>query len=149
MRHMRTVRFLALTILTIGLCLAGNSWDNVGKLSPGAHILVTSGFTTEVGRFVSATADAMVFDSPAGQMTMAKKEIDAVYVPGNGKLQVKKALLTGGLAAAGIASFMFPMAARVSNPNYVLPSITTATTGVSFGMIGIRPAPAKRIYRRN
>lgn len=136
-------------ILTLGICLAGNSWQNIEKLTPGAQIMVTSGFSTGIGRFVSATPDAVVFDSPAGQVTMARQEIDAVYIPGNGKLQVRKALLTGGLAAAGMAGFMFPMAARMSSPNYVLPGIATATTGVSFGMIGIRPAPAKRIYRRN
>src|SRR5260370_849777 len=109
----------SLLVLFCGIFAAGFAfadWTAVQAIEPGAPIMVRSGFVTDAGRFVSATADAVVVETRAGKSTIGKDEIDDVIVYRSQKDRTHRALLWGGIAAGGTAAAFFPLTARLANP---------------------------------
>jgi hypothetical protein len=133
-------------LLTLGVVRA--DWQQVQSVEPGTPILVKSGFVSDAGKFVRSTPDSVLIDTRAGQVTVAKDDIDEVLVFRSRPNRVRSGLLWGGVAAGVTAAAMFPMFAGLSSPNYVVPSTMTAANGASFGLGGYMRGKTKRIYRR-
>ena len=117
-------------------------------MQAGAPVMVRSGFVTNAGKFVRATADAVTVETQSGQVTVQKADVDDVYVFRSHVERVHKGLLFGGVAAAATAATFFPLTATFVHPSYIAPSVFTASNGVTFGLVGSRNR-VKRIYRRN
>ncbi|HLH19427.1 MAG TPA: hypothetical protein VKX45_19550 [Bryobacteraceae bacterium] len=141
-----------LILLVSGLFLlagAGRAdWQQVEAMQAGAPIMVTSGFVTNAGKFVRASADAVTLETQTGQVTVQKADVDDVYIFRSHAERVHRALLFGGIAAGATAAALFPLAAIAAHPNYVAPSIGTAGDGLAFGLVGSQHR-IKRIYRRD
>jgi hypothetical protein len=124
-------------------------WQEVEAMQAGAPVMVRSGFVTNAGKFVRASADAVTVETQSGQeVTVQKAEVDDVYVFRSHAERVHKGLLFGGVAAAATAATFFPLTATFVHPSYIASSVVTATNGVTFGLVGSRNR-VKRIYRRN
>ena len=123
-------------------------WQDVQAVEPGAPILLKSGFVTDAGKFVRSTSDSVSIDTRSGQVTVAKDDIDEVFVFRSRSERARKGLLWGGVAAAATAAALFPIAANLSRPNFVAPSILTASNGASVGLGSYWGGKTKRIYRR-
>jgi hypothetical protein len=123
-------------------------WLQVQAVQAGAPIMVRSGFVTNAGKFVGASADAVTVQTQSGQVTVQKADVDDVYIFRSHAERVHRALLFGGVAAGASAAAFFPLAAALVHPSYVIPSVVTASDGVTFGLIGSGNR-VKRIYRRD
>jgi hypothetical protein len=134
------------SLLTLGIGRA--DWQQVESLVAGTPILVKSGFVTDAGKLLRSAPDSISIDTRAGQVTVAKNDIDEVIVFRSRADRVRKGLLWGGVAAGVTAAVMFPIFARLSSPNFVAPSTLTVANGVSLGIGGYRTSQIKRIYRR-
>jgi len=123
-------------------------WQQVEAMQAGAPIMVRSGFVTNAGKFVSASADAGTVQTQSGQATVQKVDVDDVFVFRSHAERLHRGLLFGGVAAGAAAAAFFPLTATLAHPNYIVPSVITASDGVTFGLIGSRNR-VKRIYRRD
>jgi hypothetical protein len=123
-------------------------WQEVEAMQAGAPVMVRSGFVTNAGKFVRASADAVTVETQSGQVTVQKADVDDVYVFRSHAERVHKGLLFGGVAAAATAATFFPLTATLVHPSYIVPSVVTASNGVTLGLVGSRNR-VKRIYRRN
>ena len=110
--------------------------------------MVHSGFMTDAGKFVSATAESVVVDTMAGAVTIAKNDIDRVVVFRSRGERVHADLLKGGIAAGLTAAALFPPPATLSRPHYIVPAASTAVNGAALGFTGYFTGRYKRIYRR-
>lgn len=123
-------------------------WQQVEAMQAGAPIMIRSGFVTDAGKFVGATADAVTVQTQTGQVTVQKTDVDDVYVFRSHAERVHRGLLIGGIAAGVSAAAFFPLTSTFIHPNYAVPSVLAAGDGISFGLIGSRNR-FKRIYRRD
>lgn len=128
--------------------VARADWQQVQSLRTGEPIMVHSGFVTDAGKFVSATSDAVVLDTRAGAVTVAKGDIDDVLVYRSHGERVHSGLLKGGIAAGLTAALLFPLSAGLAHPTYAAPAAATASNGASVGLVGYLFGRTKRIYRR-
>jgi hypothetical protein len=140
------LRFLILALLLVGIGRA--DWQEVQSVKPGAPILVVSGFVTDAGKFVRSTTDSLSIETRAGEVTLAKDDIDEVVVFRSRTDRIRSGLLWGGVAAAATAAVLFPMTARLSNPHYGASSAVTASNGAAIGVGRYVSSKTKRIYRR-
>jgi hypothetical protein len=141
----------AIFVTTALFLLAGvgrADWQQVEAMQVGAPIMVSSGFVTNAGKFVHASADEVTFQTQTVEVTVQKADVDQVYAMRSKAERVHRGLLFGGVAAGVAAAAMFPLASTIVRPNYVVPSVLTASNGASFGFTGYL-SRAKRIYRRD
>lgn len=138
-------------LLTVGLFLLSGvgraNWQQVQAMQTGAPIMVRSGFVTDAGKFVRASADDVTVQTQTSQVTVKRSDVDEVYVFRSHAERVHRGLLFGGIAAGVSAAAFFPLFATLAHPSYVIPAVTTASDGVSFGLVGSLNR-YKRIYRR-
>jgi hypothetical protein len=123
-------------------------WQQVEAVQAGAPVMVRSGFVTNAGKFVRADADAVTVETQTGQVTVQKADVDDVYVFRSHAERVHRGLLFGGVTAGATAAVFFPFTAALLHPNYVAPSVMTASNGVMLGFAGSR-SRVKRIYRHD
>lgn len=133
-------------LLTVGIGRA--DWQELQALDRNAPILVISGFVTDAGKFISSTHDSVLVDTRAGQVKVAKDDIDEIFVFRSRTERVRSGLVWGGVAAGATAAAMFPTFARFSNPNFAAPAMFTVSNGASLGVLRYQTAKMKRIYRR-
>jgi NhaP-type Na+/H+ and K+/H+ antiporter len=141
----------AILLTTALFLLAGvgrADWQQVEAMQAGAPIMVNSGFVTNAGKFVHASADAVTVQTQTVEVTVQKADVDAVYAMRSKAERVHRGLLFGGVAASAAAATFFPLTSILVHPNYVVPSVVTASNGVSFGLMGSLNR-IKRIYRRD
>lgn len=141
----------AILLTAVLLALAGvgrADWKQVEAMQSGEPILVRSGFVTDAGKFVRASADAVTVQMQTGQVTVQKADVDDVYIFRSHAERVHRALLFGGIAAGASAAAFFPLFATLAHPTYVVPSVTVAGDGLTFGLIGSANR-FKRIYRHD
>ena len=139
-------------LLTTALFLSAGvgraDWQQVEAMQAGEPIMVSSGFVTSAGKFVHASADGVTVQTQTVEVTVQKADVDEVYAFRSKAERVHRGLLFGGVAASAAAAAFFPLTSILVHPNYVIPSVLTASQGVSFGLIGSR-SRIKRIYRRD
>jgi hypothetical protein len=123
-------------------------WQQVEAVQAGEPIMVRSGFVTNAGKFVRASADAVTVETQSGQATVQKADVDDVYVFRSHAERVHRGLLFGGVAAGAAAAAFFPLTATLARPSYAISSVITASDGITFGLIGSGNR-VKRIYRRD
>jgi hypothetical protein len=87
-------------------------------------------------------------ETRAGEVTLAKDDIDEVVVFRSRTDRIRSGLLWGGVAPAATAAALFPMTARLSTPQYGAASALTASHGTTFGVGRYVTSKTKRIYRR-
>jgi hypothetical protein len=142
----QAILFVAAMFLVAGVGRA--NWQQVEAMQSGAPIMVQSGFVTNAGKFVSATADAVTVQTQAGQVTVQKADVDDVYSFRSHAERVHRSLLFGGVTAGITAATLFPLASTFAHPNYAFASAFTAGNGVSVGLISSLNR-VKHIYRRD
>ena len=142
----QAVVVLAVLVVFGGIVRA--DWQQVQSIQPGEPILVQSGFVSDAGKFVSATADELVVETRAGNVTVPKADIDQVFVFRSRLDRINGGLIWGGVAAGATAGVLFPLAARMVRPSYATAATVTAINGTSIGLARFIGNRTKRIYRR-
>jgi hypothetical protein len=139
---------LLISALLLSSGIASADWQQLQTVDPGAPILVNSGFLSDAGKFVNATADSVIIETRNGHVTLAKDDVDEVFVFRSRNDRVRSGLLWGGVAAGVTAAVLFPMAARLSTASLTVPTSLTVSNGTSIGLARYMSGKTKRIYRR-
>jgi hypothetical protein len=143
----QAILLTAILFLLAGVSRAAD-WQQVEAMQPGAPIMVRSGFVTNAGKFLRASANSVTVQTQTGEVTVQKADVNDVYAFRSRAERVHRSLLFGGVTAGVTAAAFFPLVSTFANPNYVFPSLMTASNGVSVGLLGSRNR-TKRIYRRD
>jgi hypothetical protein len=152
-RQFRRIAFMIrVGLLICGLLLTSvigsADWRQLQAVDSGTAILVNSGFLSDAGKLVSSTADSVIIETRNGHVTVARDDIDEVFVFRSRHDRMRSGLLWGGVAAGVTAAVIFPIFARLTNPSLVAPTTLTATNGVSIGLTRYMSGKTKRIYHR-
>lgn len=142
----RSVVLLGGFLLSLGTACA--DWQELQSMKPGTPILVNSGFVSDAGKLVRTTPDALSIETRTGQVTVAKDDIDEVFVFRTRPDRIRSGLLWGGIAAGVTAAVVFPVASSLTKPQYLTSALVTATNGTSIGIARIASSKVKRIYQR-
>jgi hypothetical protein len=94
---MRTL-FMALAFTGL-LAAAPKTWDNVGRLKPGAAVEVITADHAERGEFVASSTESLTIRTKTGERKFTRMEVMRVVSRGQSR-RLRNALIGAGVGAA-------------------------------------------------
>ncbi len=121
-------------------------WDAVQRIAPEQKVEVVTKTEHYKGTFVSATDQAVVVRTKAGEQSVAKADVKRVKVADPGK-RMRNGLLgtaIGAGAGAGLGFAVCPGCANEGNGAKFVAPMTAAGAGV--GALAFLPLPYSTVY---